>query len=102
MTVTGQHALHVAVVNQNLSLVKELLHRGADANKPRAVGYFFRPGSVHSQVYWGEHVIAFAACTGQKDMVTLLLKKGADLCSRDTQVSRPKRPAAGYREVFAY
>eukprot|EP00117_Sycon_ciliatum_P016378 scpid40083/ scgid4107/ Transient receptor potential cation channel subfamily V member 6; Calcium transport protein 1; Epithelial calcium channel 2 len=81
----GQHALHIAVVNQNLDLVKEFVRRGALINSPKAIGSFFNPSSSDNQVYWGEHVLSFAACTGQKDIVEFLLRKNADITVHDSQ-----------------
>ena len=83
----GQHALHIAIINQNLHMVKELVSRGADINSPRAIGTFFHASlSSQSHFYYGEHPIAFAACTGQVDIVEYLFEKGADLYVCDGKV----------------
>ena len=46
----GQHALHIATVNQNITLVKEFVRRGAKIDEPRATGSFFDPTSPDNQV----------------------------------------------------
>ena len=82
----GEHPLHIAVVNQNFAMVKLLVESNAKINQPRCTGLFFRPKSTHCQVYWGEHIIAFAVCTGQKEIVKYLLDHGASLSVIDAQV----------------
>eukprot|EP00117_Sycon_ciliatum_P020548 scpid28817/ scgid18272/ Transient receptor potential cation channel subfamily V member 6; CaT-like; Calcium transport protein 1; Epithelial calcium channel 2 len=81
----GQHPLHIAVVNQNLKLVKELVAFGANVNEPRCTGQFFNPSSKHCQVYWGEHVLAFAVCLNQKETVEYLIGAGADINATDNR-----------------
>ena len=46
----GQHPLHIAVVNQDLELVKTLVEKGATINDARCTGEFFDPSSKHCQV----------------------------------------------------
>ncbi len=53
--------------------VKFLVQNGADV-RARAYGSFFQPGSA---VYYGEYPLSFAACTGQKDIVSYLKRHGA-------------------------
>lgn len=53
--------------------VKFLVQNGADS-RVRAYGSFFNPGSA---VYFGEYPLSFAACTGQKDIVSYLKRHGA-------------------------
>ena len=84
---TGQHCLHIAIINQNLRMVQELVERGADINAPRAVGTFFHPSAGKNSFYYGEHPVAFAACTGQADILQYLVDNGADLYVQDSHVS---------------
>ncbi|NXJ12301.1 TRPV5 protein, partial [Odontophorus gujanensis] len=78
----GQTALHIAAVNQNITLVKALLKRGANTCKARATGYFFRRSS-QNLLYFGEHVLSFAACVGNEEIVQLLIENGADIRAQD-------------------
>ncbi|XP_068812415.1 transient receptor potential cation channel subfamily V member 6 isoform X2 [Struthio camelus] len=78
----GQTALHIAAVNQNITLVKALLKRGANACMARATGQFFRRSS-QNLLYFGEHVLSFAACVGNEEIVRLLIENGADIRAQD-------------------
>ncbi|PNH09877.1 Transient receptor potential cation channel subfamily V member 6 [Tetrabaena socialis] len=69
----GETALHIAIVNHDFDMVKFLVQNGADV-RARAYGSFFQPGSA---VYYGEYPLSFAACTGQKDIVSYLKRHGA-------------------------
>jgi ankyrin repeat protein len=55
--------------------VKFLVQNGADV-RARAYGGFFQLGSA---VYYGEFPLSFAACTGQKDIVSYLKRHGASV-----------------------
>ncbi|XP_035750475.1 transient receptor potential cation channel subfamily V member 6 isoform X2 [Egretta garzetta] len=78
----GQTALHIAAVNQNITLVKALLKRGANACTGQATGHFFRRSS-QNLLYFGEHVLSFAACVGNEEIVQLLIENGADIRAQD-------------------
>ncbi|XP_039911521.1 transient receptor potential cation channel subfamily V member 5-like isoform X2 [Hirundo rustica] len=79
----GQTALHIAAANQNTTLVKALLKRGANASTARATGHFFRRSS-QNLFYFGEHVLSFAACVGNEEIVQLLIENGADIRAQDS------------------
>ncbi|XP_078082097.1 transient receptor potential cation channel subfamily V member 6-like isoform X2 [Mustelus asterias] len=78
----GQTALHIAVANDNFDLIKELVNRGADLASPRATGVFFRRNE-NNIIYYGEHVLSFAACVGNKEIVQFLIENGADIKAQD-------------------
>ncbi|XP_007466700.1 PREDICTED: transient receptor potential cation channel subfamily V member 6 [Lipotes vexillifer] len=78
----GQTALHMAIMNQNVNLVKALLAHGASVSA-RAVGSAFCL-SPHNLVYFGEHPLSFAACMGSEETVRLLIEHGADIRAQDS------------------
>ncbi|XP_078507349.1 transient receptor potential cation channel subfamily V member 6-like [Lissotriton helveticus] len=78
----GQTPLHIAVVNQNLNLVELLINRGANVCLPRAIGTFFKLSS-HNLIYFGEHILSFAACVGHEEIVRLLIDKGSNIQMQD-------------------
>ncbi|KAL2311229.1 hypothetical protein Nmel_002922 [Mimus melanotis] len=96
----GQTALHIAAANQNTTLVKALLKRGANASTARATGHFFRRSSQNLFYFGtaltsplaalggsqqsGEHVLSFAACVGNEEIVQLLIENGADIRAQDS------------------
>jgi hypothetical protein len=69
----GETALHVAVVNRDLDMVRFLVQNGADV-RARAWGPFFGPGGP---MHYGEFPLSIAACTGQRDVVAYLKRHGA-------------------------
>lgn len=80
-----------------LPQVKFLIQNGADV-RARAYGSFFQSGSP---VYFGEYPMSFAACTGQKDIVSYLKRHGA-LVNEDKDnrcVARP-RSLIQYRSLW--
>ena len=80
----GESALHIAVVNKNVELVRWLLATSVDAKgllAARATGRFFSRGAP---CYYGEYALSFAASTGQGELVEILLAAGADATAQDT------------------
>ncbi|XP_030754916.1 transient receptor potential cation channel subfamily V member 3 isoform X2 [Sitophilus oryzae] len=100
----SENVLHIAIVNEDPSMVKFLL--AADVNfQERCFGNFMCPEDQKSSrtdsldhewvnvcpetnydgyVYWGEYPLSFAACLGQEECFRLILAKGADPNAQDT------------------
>uniref|UniRef100_A0A8C5CE01 Transient receptor potential cation channel, subfamily V, member 6 n=1 Tax=Gadus morhua TaxID=8049 RepID=A0A8C5CE01_GADMO len=80
----GVTPLHIAVVNQNITLVGQLIARGGDVATPRVTGLYFkkRPGGL---VYYDEHILSFAACMGNEYIMTMLMDAGASTRVQDSR-----------------
>lgn len=100
----GENVLHIAIVNEDPTMVKYVLNVGADVNE-RCYGAFMCPedqkaSRMDSQehepvdvspmttydgyVYWGEYPLSFAACLGLDECYRMLLSRGADPDAQDT------------------
>jgi len=78
---TGENILHIVIIKQNLRMVERLVKREPALLQARATGRFFSEGQP---CYYGEYPLSFAACTGHKEMVSLLLQHGAELDAVDS------------------
>ncbi|CAL1610945.1 unnamed protein product [Knipowitschia caucasica] len=78
----GVTPLHITVINQNLKLVHQLISRGGDAATPRVTGLYFRK-RIGGLMYYGEHVLSFAACAGNEDIISMVIDAGASTRVQD-------------------
>ncbi|KAK5922139.1 hypothetical protein CgunFtcFv8_019432 [Champsocephalus gunnari] len=78
----GVTPLHIAVVNQNINLVYHLITRGGDVATPRVTGLYFRK-RIGGLIYYGEHILSFAACGGNEDIISMLIDAGASTRVQD-------------------
>jgi ankyrin repeat protein len=92
----GQSALHMAIVNEDLIMVKTLLKKGANIHQ-RCVGRFFVPDDQKNRMstqseypylpaatnyqglsYFGEYPLSFAAILNQETCVRILMARKAN------------------------
>ena len=99
----GQSALHLAVVGEDLELMRMLLNNNADIHQ-RCIGRIFLPDDQQSSYscakieyprlaastnykgisYFGEYPLSFAAVFNLEDCVRLLMAYGADPNKQDS------------------
>ncbi|KAJ1523053.1 hypothetical protein ONE63_002181 [Megalurothrips usitatus] len=100
----GEGLLHIAIVNEDPSMVKFLLDAGADVHE-RCYGAFMSPEdqkasrndsldhewvnvthltNYEGYVYWGEYPLSFAACLNQEECYRLILARNANPDNQDT------------------
>lgn len=80
----GVTPLHIAVVNQNINLVSHFIDRGGDVATPRVTGQYFRK-RIGGLLYCGEHILSFAACTGNEDIISMVIDAGASTRVQDSK-----------------
>nr|WDP79905.1 transient receptor potential cation channel subfamily V member 5 [Apostichopus japonicus] len=100
----GESCLHLAVVNENMVMVKMLSRNGANVNQRCCGSYFMtddqqttRRDTIEHEwykisgrtnyeglCYYGEYPLSFAACLGKPEIVLYLHSKGADVNLQDT------------------
>ncbi|XP_066276923.1 transient receptor potential cation channel subfamily V member 5-like isoform X2 [Branchiostoma lanceolatum] len=94
----GEAPLHMAIVGEDLGMVRYFVNHGAIVTE-RCCGNFFTPEdqkgtredslehewvkvsmetNYEGYTYWGEYPLTFAACLEQKEMFNLLRKAGAN------------------------
>ncbi|XP_017270869.1 transient receptor potential cation channel subfamily V member 6 [Kryptolebias marmoratus] len=78
----GVTPLHIAVVNQNINLVHQLISCGGDAATPRVTGLYFRK-RIGGLLYCGEHILSFAVCAGNEEIINMLIDAGASTRVQD-------------------
>ncbi|TRZ01739.1 hypothetical protein DNTS_032286 [Danionella cerebrum] len=70
----GETALHVAVMNDNVEAALALMNGAPELiNEP-----------MTSELYQGEHILAFAACMGNEEIMRMLIKAGSNIRAQDS------------------
>ena len=85
---TGENALHMAIVNQDIESVRFLTGQYHAQLDQRATGRFFRPNDLkdpkqiklkpsnyEGEVYYGEYPLAFAASVGNTQIYDYLIEE---------------------------
>lgn len=114
--------LHIAIVNEDPSMVKFLLDSGVNFQE-RCFGNFMCPEDQKSSrtdsldhervnvtpftnyegyVYWGEYPLTFAACLGQEECFRLMLARGADPDAQDTNGNTVLHLLVIYQKLVTY
>uniref|UniRef100_UPI00358F9C98 transient receptor potential cation channel subfamily V member 5-like isoform X2 n=1 Tax=Myxine glutinosa TaxID=7769 RepID=UPI00358F9C98 len=95
----GQTPLHIAVLQQHIDMTRLLIEHGADVARPRAFGSYF-PRTQEGQLLFGEHILSFAATTGNEEIVSLLLENGAQVDAQDSNGNTVLHILALHSEVL--
>uniref|UniRef100_A0A8B9DS33 Transient receptor potential cation channel subfamily V member 6 n=1 Tax=Anser cygnoides TaxID=8845 RepID=A0A8B9DS33_ANSCY len=70
---TGETALHVAALYNSVEAAVALMEAAPELVNEK----------MTSELYKGEHVLSFAACVGNEEIVQLLIENGADIRAQD-------------------
>ena len=84
----GENILHIAIIRQEVELVKWLLQRAPGLLKGEATGSFFAPGR---DTYFGGYPLLFAVASNQMEMVEAIL---------GLQLRRPDPELERYSSIF--
>jgi len=79
----GETAMHMAIVNENVEILRCLLEKKMTPNGQKAKGRFFQP-DYENGVYFGESPLHFATCMGHMEILKLLIDHGADISLADS------------------
>ena len=99
----GQSVLHMAIVNEDVTMVKLLISVGADLHQ-RCIGRLFLPDDQKDHIesngteypnlpvktnyrglsYFGEYPLSFAVVLNQEDCARMLIAHGADINKQDS------------------
>jgi ankyrin repeat protein len=75
----GENALHLAIVNNDLAIVKKLIELDEKLLWGKAIGPFFQHPK---KCYYGELPLSFAVCLGHLDIVKYLLSLNDELARK--------------------
>jgi len=85
----GESALHMAIVNRDIDMVKFLVAHGADIHRPSVTGSFFRTCAEGGKVYFGASPLDFAVCSDDSAIVNFLIENGAEVNTEDYYGNTP-------------
>ncbi|XP_053316931.1 transient receptor potential cation channel subfamily V member 6-like [Spea bombifrons] len=79
----GETALHIAILKQDVEMVKLILKHGADVMHSKTSCTCCIPG-LECLCNFGEFPLSFAACTGNEEIIKLLIEHKAPLNAQDS------------------